>query len=176
MSHRYVYSLQVETSQAVHEGIRAEGFHTEPGPVALTHEPNLPLPAPPAPALSVSQWAVGFPMGEGPSDKQWDELSNKVKRGEAILSGGLKQQEASSELMNSVVSEQGMKLKECLLQLDTLLATGRRSTWFKIKEGGFCKDGIDAKIAELADVTMKADALTKMVKNLASSLSRAEKQ
>ena len=73
------------------------------------------------------------------------------------------------------MQEQGQKLKECLLQLDTLVAASRRSSWFRVLDGGFTMDLIDGKIAELADVSMKADALTKMVKNLAASL-RAEKQ
>ena len=189
-------SLEVATDAEVHEAIRAEGFQPDPAPLSLS-QPNssssLPLPAPaPAAAFPMvgggqpsssafsmvggGQPSSAFPMvGRGPSDDQWSELNNKVKKGEAVLQTGLKQLDSSTDVCNSVVQEQGQKLKECLLQLDTLLAASRRSNWFRIHDGGFTMDLIDGKIAELADVSIKADALTKMVKNLAASL-RTEKQ
>ena len=154
----------METDQATHEGIRAEGLHAEPGPLSLSQpSSSLPLPAP------------VFPVGAAPTEEQWTELSTKVKKGEAVLQGGLRQLEASTDVANNVVEEQGQKLKECLLQLDSLISAGRRSTWLKLSDGGYGADSMEAKISELVDVTMKADALTKMVKTLAASL-RAEKQ
>ena len=68
-----------------------------------------------------------------------------------------------------MAKEQNLKLRQALMSLDYSINDARKCVWFK-DPSMFTAEAMESKQASLTDALQKAELMTKLIKNLMSSL------